>query len=121
MAERRPTLTASARAGVRNLRSGRKKACGAVEQKKAQKQGRKRPQKLGLTVPRSYNPHSVRDTAATHLPRFRALALLGRRPPQRVDGLGIPASEKPAHHRKSVDFSITSSVHAREVLVSPQY
>src|SRR5258706_2033497 len=34
MAERRPTLTASARDGVRNLRSGRKKACGAVEQKK---------------------------------------------------------------------------------------
>jgi hypothetical protein len=32
--ERRPTLTASARAGVRNLRSGRKKACGAVKQKK---------------------------------------------------------------------------------------
>jgi hypothetical protein len=31
---RRPTLTASARAGVRNLRSGRKKACGAVKQKK---------------------------------------------------------------------------------------
>jgi hypothetical protein len=41
MAERRPTLTASARAGVRNLRSGRKKACGAVEQKKAAKQGKK--------------------------------------------------------------------------------
>ena len=41
MAERRPTLTPSARAGVRNLRSGRKKACGAVEQKKAPKQGRK--------------------------------------------------------------------------------
>ena len=39
--ERRPTLTASARAGVRNLRSGRKKACGAVEQKKAQKQRKK--------------------------------------------------------------------------------
>jgi hypothetical protein len=34
LAERRPTLTASARAGVRNLRSGRKKACGAVKQKK---------------------------------------------------------------------------------------
>src|SRR4249920_4121270 len=29
-----PALTASARAGVGNLRSGRKKACGAVEQKK---------------------------------------------------------------------------------------
>ena len=34
MAERRPTLTASARASVGNLRSGQKKACGAVEQKK---------------------------------------------------------------------------------------
>ena len=34
MAERRPALTASARDGVGNLRSGRKKACGAVEQKK---------------------------------------------------------------------------------------
>src|SRR5450755_4420820 len=34
LAERRPTLTASARAGVRNLRSGRKKACSAVKQKK---------------------------------------------------------------------------------------
>jgi hypothetical protein len=45
MAERRPTLTASAPAGVRNLRSGRKKACGAVEQKKAPKQGRKKSAK----------------------------------------------------------------------------
>jgi hypothetical protein len=46
MAERRPTLTAFARAGVRNLRSGRKKACGAVEQKKAAKQGKKeKPEK----------------------------------------------------------------------------
>ena len=34
MAERRPALTASARVGVGNLRSGQKKACGAVEQKK---------------------------------------------------------------------------------------
>ena len=47
-AERRPTLTASARAGVRNLRSGRKKACGAVEQKKAAKQGRKKSGKKTL-------------------------------------------------------------------------
>ena len=30
------------------------------------------------------NPHSARGTAATHIPRFRALALFGRRPPQRV-------------------------------------
>jgi hypothetical protein len=28
-----------------------------------------------------------------HTPRFRALALFGRRPPQRVDRIGIPASE----------------------------
>jgi hypothetical protein len=34
MAERRPALTASARAGAGNLRSGQKKTCGAVEQKK---------------------------------------------------------------------------------------
>jgi hypothetical protein len=42
MSERRPALTASARVGVGHPRSGRKKACGAVEQKKAQKQERKR-------------------------------------------------------------------------------
>src|ERR1700731_2570441 len=48
MAERRPTLTASARAGVRNLRSGRKKACGAVEQKKAQKLRKKASTEIGL-------------------------------------------------------------------------
>ena len=35
MAERRPTLTASARAGVRNLRSGRKKACGRRQRKRS--------------------------------------------------------------------------------------
>jgi len=40
MTERRPALTAPARGGVGDLRSGRKKACGAVEQKKGQKEGR---------------------------------------------------------------------------------
>ena len=39
------------------------------------------------------NPHSARRTSAAHVPRFRALALFGRRPPVRVDGLVIPASE----------------------------
>jgi len=34
----------------------------------------------------------ARGTAATHLPRFRALALFGRRPPYRVDR---PASRRP--------------------------
>jgi hypothetical protein len=53
------------------------------------------------------NPHSVCCTAAAHRPRFRALALLGRRPPQRVDGLVIPASEKPAHKRKWASDVVT--------------
>jgi hypothetical protein len=48
MAERRPTLTASARAGVGNLRSGQKKACGAVEQKKVPKQESKSARKKVL-------------------------------------------------------------------------
>jgi hypothetical protein len=37
--------TAAARAGVGNLRSGQKKACGAVEQKKEPKQARKSARK----------------------------------------------------------------------------
>jgi len=63
------------------------------------------------------NPHSVRGTAATDLPRFRALALLGRRPPQRVDDLVIPASEKPAQQRTHAPqqlYSITSSARSRK-------
>ena len=35
-----PSLTAAARVGVGNLRSGQKKACGAVKQKKEPKQAR---------------------------------------------------------------------------------
>jgi len=48
MAERRPAVTASARVGVGNLRSGQKKACGAVEQKKEPKQERKSARKKCL-------------------------------------------------------------------------
>jgi hypothetical protein len=33
---------------------------------------------------------------ASGIARFRALALFGRRPPQRVDSIVMPASEKPA-------------------------
>src|SRR6267378_3125663 len=53
------------------------------------------------------NPHSARGTAAAHLPRFRALALFGRRPPERVEAFVIPASEnlhrigRVAHSRRS--------------------
>jgi hypothetical protein len=39
------------------------------------------------------NPHSTRGTAAAHIPRFPALALFGRRLPQRVDSIVMPASE----------------------------
>src|SRR6266849_9580820 len=43
-AERRPALTASARAGVRNLRSGRKKACrrGRTKERRRNKKARKK-------------------------------------------------------------------------------
>src|SRR4029077_9127663 len=41
------------------------------------------------------NPHSPRGTTCDHLPRLRALALLGRRPARVIDTTP-PASEKPA-------------------------
>jgi hypothetical protein len=39
------------------------------------------------------NPHSARGPAPAYVPRFRALALFGRRPPQRVEGFVMPASK----------------------------
>src|SRR5438445_302877 len=45
-----------------------------------------------------------RHRRVPHPPRFRALALFGRRPPERVDGLDVPASEnlhKSRHLRRS--------------------
>jgi hypothetical protein len=52
-------------------------------------------------VPR-LNLHSARGTAAApHFPRFRALALFGRRPPQRVDSIVMPASENLHNNRRS--------------------
>jgi hypothetical protein len=45
------------------------------------------------------NPHSARGTAPAYVPRFRALALFGRRPQDRVDSVGIPASKN--LHRSS--------------------
>ena len=61
------------------------------------------------------NPHSARGTAATHFPRFRALALFGRRPPERVVR---PSSRRPKTCTISeVDqpHSITSSARASSV------
>src|SRR6266851_4335165 len=46
-----------------------------------------------INVPR-LNLHSARAAPPVpHFPRFRALALFGRRPPQCVDSLVMPASE----------------------------
>jgi hypothetical protein len=42
---------------------------------------------------RSKIPIELAAPPVPHPPRFRALALFGRRPHERVDGLGIPASE----------------------------
>jgi hypothetical protein len=39
------------------------------------------------------NPHSARGTAPAYVPRFRALALFGRRPQERVEGFVMPASK----------------------------
>src|SRR5664280_2565652 len=45
----------------------------------------------------------IRDSRHTYpFPRFRALALLGRRLPERMDGIFIPASEKPAQKQTLV-------------------
>src|SRR5258705_12709723 len=43
-------------------------------------------------VPR-LNLHSPAAPPVPHFPRFRALALFGRRPPQRVEGFVMPASK----------------------------
>src|SRR6266481_4351820 len=43
-------------------------------------------------VPR-LNLHSPAAPPVSHFPRFRALALFGRRPPQRVEGFVMPASK----------------------------
>ena len=53
------------------------------------------------------NPHSARGTAAHHFPRFRALALFGRRPPQRVDRFVIPAA-KNLHKRRHCSNEVMS-------------
>ena len=72
------------------------------------------PTSLRLT-PRQ-NPHSARCTVAPHRPRFRALALFGRRPPECVDSSSLPASEN-LHKLRTLrqTYSITSSARASSV------
>src|SRR6267154_4648966 len=64
-------------------------------------------------VPR-LNLHSPAAPPVPHFPRFRALALFGRRPPQRVDSLVMPASENLhsnglMHSSNQPFYSITAS------------
>ena len=54
------------------------------------------------------NPHSVRCTAAAHLPRFRALALLGRRPPQPVEASSCRRPRN-LHNNGSDHFGVLGS------------
>src|SRR6266581_2498148 len=56
-------------------------------------------------VPR-LNLHSPAAPPIPHFPRFRALALFGRRPPQRVDSLVMPASENLHMSRHSPAASV---------------
>src|SRR6266481_3309333 len=65
------------------------------------------------------NPHSC-CTSVPHLPRFRALALFGRRPHQCVARPSMTASENlhtngPMHCSNNRDYSITSSARASSV------
>src|SRR5258707_9382531 len=57
------------------------------------------------------NPHSACCTSVPHLPRFRALALFGRRPHQCVARPSMPASEnlhrscRPSHSLRTAGFT----------------
>src|SRR6202163_3800498 len=50
------------------------------------------------------NPHSARGTAPAYVPRFRALALFGRRPQERVEGFVMPASKNLHKSRQMTAF-----------------
>ena len=51
------------------------------------------------------NPHSARGTPLPHFTRFRALALFGRRPLQRVDSPVMPATENLHTSRHRPNFT----------------
>src|ERR1700682_6447719 len=77
LAERRPTLTPSARAGVRNPRSGRKKACGAVKQKKDDEVKKTAGMLLGRRAqpPKAIAVKKVRISTGVHMtPRKQSSA-----------------------------------------------
>src|SRR5262249_11951825 len=75
--KKRPALTASARAGPANMRSGREKACGAVEKEKGE-EGRKKRKRSGggLTCGGSYKRTHKADSVQYCAVRFGYGALL---------------------------------------------
>jgi hypothetical protein len=66
-----------------------------VEQK--MDESAKEAEKSGLTVPGSYNPHSVHRTAGARPIAISCLALFGRRPIERVAAIVFAGIQKPAH------------------------
>ena len=60
----------------------------------------------------TYDPHSTRCQPVPNFPRLRALALFGRRPPQRVDSLLMPASEN--LHKNRRELGPLDAVNVRE-------
>src|SRR3984893_12784880 len=55
-------------------------------------------------------PIAPAELSVPYLPRLRALALFGRRPSERGDSLGMPASEN--LHNSGLTFSLTASLAA---------
>src|SRR5216684_748302 len=63
------------------------------------------------------NPHSARGTAPAYVPRFRALALFGRRPQERVEGFVMPASKNLHNNGRHATFV---KIHGQVVVVCPR-
>ena len=79
----RSTLSTDARTSVHHAKAIASTA--ALQPQKAQTRGE--------------IPIAPAAPSAHHPPRFRALALFGRRPPERVEGFVIAGSRKPAQNR----------------------
>ena len=63
-------------------------------------------------IPRGQIPIAPAAPPLHHCPRFRALALFGRQPPERVERFVIAGSRKPAQQQTSSGYSMTSSAPA---------
>src|SRR5712691_9854684 len=65
------------------------------------------------------NPHSARGSAPAYVPRFRALALFGRRPPQRVEGFVMPASKN--LHNNGLGTAANSNNYSTTLEANPRW